>query len=520
MTTNWSTWGVAAVTAETDFHYQGSFCISGQVKTAEVGFNYTHTATTDFHGGKVWLAKFIQTNKDAIDGLGLQLFIGLDATNHYRYEIFNSTTYPVPGGFQIVPVDPMIPGFITQIVASPNSASIDFFGIKSDANATAKAPNLGLDAIDWIPSGRGLTLTGSNGTFTNFTVFDEDITTNRYGVISTRAGILYINGTLSIGSGSATGTASFNDSNKVLVFNDGRFNRGFSGLFLNLENTGATITMSSCVLNSQGAFKGIATQSADTRANLLITGSLGGFYANACSFNNFDRFLISGSAEVILKNCTFIRPREMTQSVNPIITTCSFDNPDVQVSQSFLLSSNPNNIAYSTFISSGSGHGLEIVEPGNYSFKGNTFIGYGGTPGSNTTASSGDGNSMIYNNSGGIVTMSISAGGTTVSVRNGVNAVTVINNPKVLTLTGIISGSEVAIVSGSPPIELFNVEEVASSGSVAYSYNYEPNKVVDIIIFHTDYSPNLSNITEYTLLNSDATIPIQQILDRQYENPI
>ena len=89
-----------------------------------------------------------------------------------------------------------------------------------------------------------------------------------------------------------------------------------------------------------------------------------------------------------------------------------------------------------------------------------------------------------------------------------------------MTLTGIISGSEVAIVSGSPPIELFNVEEVASSGSVAYSYNYEPNKVVDIIIFHTDYSPNLSNITEYALLNSDATIPIQQILDRQYENPI
>lgn len=126
------------------------------------------------------------------------------------------------------------------------------------------------------------------------------------------------------------------------------------------------------------------------------------------------------------------------------------------------------------------------------------------------------------------VEVSHPAGAVTMSLINNTTALTagditgsglyLIENNKTLTLTGMVSGTEVTIVSAS--IELFHEENVSSSGSINYVYNYEANKIVDILIFHVDYDPNLSSIFNYTLLSTDATIPIQQIDDRVYNNPV
>jgi len=249
-TTGFTAWG-ATVTAEPDYYYTNGYCISAQVKTAEVGFYCTGGSTVDFSSPvRVWLAKFIQTNYTAIDGLGLQLFLGNDTTNHWRYEIYTAATYPAAGGFQIVPIDPNVAGYYTQTVGSPSLTSIDFYGIKSDANATAKAPNLGMDAVDYITAGTGLSLTGTSGSFTDFVTFDEGTTTNRYGIITSREGVYYLSGVITIGS--AATSAVFTDENRTIVFPDGRFNTGFCGIDLDLTQSATSVSITSCTFVGRG----------------------------------------------------------------------------------------------------------------------------------------------------------------------------------------------------------------------------------------------------------------------------
>jgi hypothetical protein len=75
-TTNWTAEGIGSLGVEPDFFYQGSNCISGLVKTSEVGMYCAPGATDLSTTPRVWLAKLNQTNYAAIDGNGLQLRLG------------------------------------------------------------------------------------------------------------------------------------------------------------------------------------------------------------------------------------------------------------------------------------------------------------------------------------------------------------------------------------------------------------------------------------------------------------
>ena len=92
-TTGWSATGSgASPTVETDYYYQGTACISIQVKTSVYTLTYTHGTGIDMNTTPaVWMAKVIQTNKNAIDGNGLIFQVG-NATAYYEYDIFNSNT--------------------------------------------------------------------------------------------------------------------------------------------------------------------------------------------------------------------------------------------------------------------------------------------------------------------------------------------------------------------------------------------------------------------------------------------
>jgi hypothetical protein len=116
----------------------------------------------------------------------------------------------------------------------------------------------------------------------------------------------------------------------------------------------------------------------------------------------------------------------------------------------------------------------------------------------------------------GTVTINILNGGDTPTYTSA-GATVVINNPKTLTLTGLISGSEVRIYdqSGPPPTELAGIE--SSSTTFAYEYNYAPSTYVDIVVHKENYL--YYRIENYLLLSNDVSLPISQQIDRQYYNP-
>lgn len=154
----------------------------------------------------------------------------------------------------------------------------------------------------------------------------------------------------------------------------------------------------------------------------------------------------------------------------------------------------------------GGGHAIRITTPGTYSLIGNIFTGFGadGTTGA-----------AIYNDSGGAVTLNVSGGGNTPTVRNGAGASTTVNNNRTLTLTGLKNPSEVRVFNAGTTTEISGTgNENVTSGTHAFSVPVGTD--VDISILSLGYQ-NM-RILAYSV-DTDATLPISQQLDRQYLNP-
>lgn len=436
--TNWTNWGATA-TVETDYGYQNNICISCQVKTAEVGEYLTDPSTVNYDTTRrTVLFKVIQTNYVAIDGNGLQLYVGNDASNHYRYEIFSATTYPSLGGFQVVPIDPTISGFRTQTVGTmSDNTTIDFYGIKSDASATAKAPNLGMDAVDYITNGTGLTWTSTGGDFADFVSFDVGTSTNRYGIVTTKDDILYIAGVLTIGSSTAT---TFTDSNQELVFPDGRFYDGFCGITLDLQNASTAVTLDNCVFRGIGSY-GADGGTVDTRPILDISGTSGSASFDGCSFLNHNQVNFTSVCSMDVGN---IEAKLITQSgahlSNLTITTDSLTSVATIQDPTFGTTSGLHDIS---FVQGGAGHAIELDTATSYTLTNIDFSGYG----ADTTDSA----ALDVTASSGTVTVNV-IGGTSPTYKSAGATVDIVLNPVTFGVTvkdidtqALISGARVLV---------------------------------------------------------------------------
>jgi len=84
-----------------------------------------------------------------------------------------------------------------------------------------------------------------------------------------------------------------------------------------------------------------------------------------------------------------------------------------------------------------------------------------------------------------------------------------------LTLTGLQVNSEIRIFLHGTTTELDGIEN--STTSFEYKYVYAENTYVDIVIMNLNYQ--YYRIDNLLLPSTDSSIPIQQILDRVYNNP-
>jgi hypothetical protein len=506
-TTNWTA-ASATVTLETDFVYQGSGSVSAQIKTTESGFYYRNSAVSyDFTTPRVWIAKIIATNKNVLDGNGVTLEIGTGArTNYYRYFVFSATSYPIPGGWQIVPIDPNISGYRSATVGTPTLTTIDMFGIQADFSVTSKSQNVAVDAVDHIASGTGLTLTGgdgadADGTFANFVTSDEGTSSNRWGIVTTREGVLYITGTLQIGSGTA---AVFTDSNRTLVFPDGRVAAGFFGTKWSLANATSQFSVTSCAFIGRGALG-----TTDTRPDHTVTSTTGNASSfTGCTFNVFRN--ITYTSKVTATSCSFLNGLKLTQA-GSTITGCSFTGFTGGSAVAYVLSDDPSKISSCSFTFNSAGHAIEISTAGTYSFSGNTFTNYG---------AGGTNDAAIYNNSGGSVTLNITGGGSTPTVRNGAGASTTVNNAVTLTVTVkdansvAISGARVGIYTdNTSETELMN-STTNGSGIASTSYAYVSDQPVFIRIRAASGTPAYQDVeTSGTITSSGLSVQITMQTD-------
>jgi hypothetical protein len=82
-----------------------------------------------------------------------------------------------------------------------------------------------------------------------------------------------------------------------------------------------------------------------------------------------------------------------------------------------------------------------------------------------------------------------------------------------LTLTGLQPGSDIVVLNAGSTIERINID---NNSGTTYAYTYSDVGNVDIGVFKAGYIPFY--IRNYTLLTTNASLPVVQVIDRAYSN--
>ena len=439
---------------ETDFVYQGVSSVSVKVGTTEAGLGWADPATNDFSTGtpNVWIAKGIATNSgvmNVVSATGGVLSIGSGgaAADEDHRHVIGGDTYPIKGGWVIIPVDPN--GTPSATPGTPPTLTIiDWFSWHSAFTATSKSENLALDAIDTIPNGKGLTIIlGTGGdpdsTFADMTAYDEGegaTDGGRYGIISTQDGVLFVTGHLTIGQ-SASNATVFTDSGQVIVFPEAEFldSVGFFGIDCDLSVSGTVINISDSVFSSQGTIGG----SVDTRPDYISSGVVGVATWDGCTFDNFR--IWSGINGVTIESCIFNTGDTISQ-LGAQFERCTFNDGTHGDNDAYLDANNLALVNNCSFNFS-DGYAIEYTGPATDTFTmvGHTFTGFGAD---DTT------DSALFNpNTSGTLTINASdMVGLTVNTASG--GTTVVNNTITLSLSQIRQLTEIRVFTSGTKEEL------------------------------------------------------------------
>lgn len=486
---------------ETDYFIQNAYCADAQAtKTGlasiavDYGSNITWTS-----GWCVFLwGTFLTANAcdtDANGGLRVMVGSAIGAYNIWYVGGRDFGRYPY-GGWQNFAVDPETT-VSTTAVGSPGAGQYRWFGfgVKVTA-AVARGYPIGLDAIRY---GRGeiKAESGESGNYATFTGMaakndanDASAGYNRWGLFQAIDGGFLWKGLMSLGT---TGTAvDFRDANKnIVVDNTRRVTSGFNKINVNhassrVDWTGISIAALGTV--SKGSFECVANADINWES---------------CTFTDMNAFTFQSNSTV---NQTIFRRCGLVTTGGGAITNCTFDQPSGAVG---VATAALSSLADCVFVSDGTGHAVDLGTVANTTTMTWDCVdsGYGSTGTANATI-------KVSVSSGQTLTINVGAGKSTPTYYNvGSGSVSVVSGQITLTLTGLLTGSDIVIKTSDTNTALVNIDQ--NSGSTyAYIYTYAASTYVDITIMKAGYKP--LTIYDFLLADSNASLPIAQVIDRAY----
>lgn len=417
------------------------------------------------------------------------------------------------GGYVCYVVDPRSAG--TFDLGTPNLTDVRLIGVRNKT-INAIANNRFSLVFDTLRVGTGVTITSGSdispvtfedifqsGSNTTGSLADANgIVSGAWGIVTGVAGTYYGAGKLRFGSGVQTTETVFKDTNKSFVWRNFPVSSSFYEISITGSSTAATIVQLGEVasgITSNGC--NISAPSGSVWNLNVLSDDSASFRAYASSFSQMRQGTIR--KESIIQNSSFTQCGTLIVSGAATITGSEFSNNISLYGSSSLSIQNSEslaNIKETEF--AGNNVAIELWQSGSYTFDNLVF--------SNNTWD-------VWNRSGGEIVINAVNGSNPLQdkVLNSVGSTTTINNLIQLTLTGIVSGSEVRIYSSGTDTELAGEETV--SGSFLYTYNYSPNSFVDIIIHNINYV--YYRVDAYELGQGNASLPIQQAFDRNYSNP-
>lgn len=532
---------------------QGSFAI-GMTYPAAPRFTTLHfddgVQTWDFSSGGtdegsllwIWANALLAMESTgtitstAVGGLGI---IVTDQTagnidNSYAgWTFYGSENYP--GGFQKLVIDPTLrPTFSGGTFAASSLANIRGVGLFFVGPNVARggADCIALDAID---IGSGLRIYGSGTPDAGFKdLLDADFNdvNNQYGVIRPLGGteeIVQFQGVIEVGSG-VNATTVFDDINRVVSVRSPEY-----------IATDGTTRFAPSIRTDFQKIKIVGNSTSGTFVTLGEKVGVGDTARgrNGVTFLGNDEFDVSfsfddGNVDQTRLYGTTIRnfngtldwslPESGHEFVGSIIDGCSQYNASSGVV-----------IRNSTFQNHTGNDGAFLYNSGT-DIKNSNFLANANSIGSGAAIQHPFSGSFIYDNltfsdndfdinfslstSGDLVIQATNGADPSSSKKGNANSTVDIQNTVLLTLTDIIVGSEVRLYKSNPtgtfPVELAGTE-AEDDGIFEYAYNFTGNFDADIVVVNTGYVYFRQN--DNTLTNTPATIKINQVFDRNYENP-
>ena len=479
---------------ETDYYIQDTECASRNAWAGSwKGLMSAGTSLSTVGDGAVytWVTHHTPGSLGSKSQGGIRILLGAStsAYNEYYYAGNDTIDYGAPWIAAVVD-----PNNSTATTGTQVKVNMDTFGVS--ANLPTSGPTKGAPlGVDIIRFGQSIEVNDGVGASANFTdlAIQNDAVGNRWGQFQRTPGSatnFTMQCRLEFGDTTNTTACDFRDSNKNITIANLEF---VNSNFIEFDVTqGSTVILENCNF--------IASAGANTRGNWNTT-SATLVELTSCQFVNMNSFTFNSTYTV---DGTVFRGCGTVTSGSAAISNCQF-NDSTALSSLNVGTNGTANLSNLSFKSAGTGHGLEITGGGtSFTLNNFTFTNYAASDGST-------GNEAVYVNIGsGTVTIT---SGTNFTVRTA--GATVIKNigQKTLSITNVISGSDVVIKSSGTTTKLQDDQDIAGTSS-AYSYTYSAGTFVDVAVYAEGYVPYYVN--GFELPAEGGTIQVSQSIDRNY----
>lgn len=214
--------GWTAGSLDTDQERQGTGCVGARVSAGTTAFLYNNGSTIDLTGQHIYVWANCVTaallNTKAAGGIRIRV-AGPTATNFGEWYVDGSDTYP--GGWKCQVID-TARAFDATGGTPPAITAIQHIGVVFNV-VNMVSGNFNNCVVDVIRYGSGLTITGGTvadpATLEDIYV-DDASNANAYGIIDKIGGVYFLQGRLTFGDSTGTGSLYFRDSNQIVVFQD------------------------------------------------------------------------------------------------------------------------------------------------------------------------------------------------------------------------------------------------------------------------------------------------------------
>lgn len=501
---------------ETETYIQGSAAVSqptGQAINQTAGMEYDYGSNITFGAGDCFWMWQIFTSPGAIKDWGvggMRMVAGSSSGNVYHWNAMGIDAYKYPyGGWQNTAVD-IVNAPQDGVDGSP-AGTWRIFG--SLPNIAARVTKGNPHAVDVLRYGRG-DLIMTNGDVTNgYATFAgasayNDNSSNRFGMLQAE-GIGYLwKGLMSLGTASTA--VDFRDSNTSITIDwTPKTYADFNKIEINNASSRVDWTNISFAWSSPYSTGPYAMSSGylevvdDCDVNF-----------DSCQFTDMATHIYKASSSVL--STVFRRCAQVTAN-SADFSDSTFTDANVGTGEAALLwdtnVDTQTKLAGVTFIKGdGTTHAIELGTnvPSTITLSGVTVSGY--------SASNGQNDSVVYNNSGKSVTINLSGCTGTFTYRNGTSASTTFAQTNTLTLTGLKNPSEVRVFDAGTTTEISGTgQENVTTGTFATSIDAATYPSVDISILSLGYQN--TRLLDVDMSSGNRSIPVSQVVDRQYLNP-